>query len=46
VSVWKEVTTGVHPDKGVTIGPDPVSRAAADSAVRAFLRDKLRNAAT
>jgi dienelactone hydrolase len=46
VSVWKEVTTGVHPDKGVTIGPDPVSRAAADSAVRAFLRDKLRHAAT
>jgi len=41
VSVWKEVTTGVNPDKGVTVGPDPVARAAADKAVRAFLREKL-----
>lgn len=41
VTVWKEVTTGVNPDKGVTIGPDPAARAAANNAVRAFLRAKL-----
>jgi len=44
VSVWKEVTTGMNPDKGVTVGPDPAARAAAGSAVRAFLRAKLTEA--
>ena len=28
-AVWKEVTTGVEPDKGVTLGPDPAARDAA-----------------
>jgi dienelactone hydrolase len=41
VAVWKEVTTGAHPDKGVTIGPNPAARAEAIAAVRALLRERL-----
>jgi dienelactone hydrolase len=41
VTVWKEVTTGAHPDKGVTLGPNPAARAAANEAVRALLRERL-----
>ena len=41
VVVWKEVTTGANPDKGVTIGPNPAARAAANDAVRALLRERL-----
>jgi dienelactone hydrolase len=41
VRVWKEVTTGVNPGNGVTVGPDPAARAAAQDAVRTFLRSKL-----
>ena len=41
VTVWKEVTTGVHPDQGVTLGPNPAARAAANDAVRALLRERL-----
>ena len=41
VTVWKEVSTGANPDKGVTIGPDPAARAAANDAVRALLRERL-----
>lgn len=39
---WKEVTTGVDPGKGVTVGPNPAARAAADVAVRSFLKQKLQ----
>ena len=42
LSVLKDVTTGSHPDKGVTVGPNPAARAAADTAVRAFLRERLQ----
>ena len=45
VTVWKEVTTGASPDKGVTIGPNPAARAAANDAVRALLRERLAPAA-
>lgn len=41
VVVWKEVTTGANPDSGVTIGPNPAARAAANDAVRALLRERL-----
>ena len=41
VVVWKEVTTGAHPDQGVHVGPDPAARAAANDAVRGFLRGGL-----
>ncbi len=41
VFVWKEVTTGAKPSKGVHVGPDPAARATATDAVRAFLRAKL-----
>jgi dienelactone hydrolase len=41
IVVWKEVTTGATPDKGVTVGPDPAARAAANDAVRALLRERL-----
>lgn len=41
VVVWKEVTTGADPAKGVTLGPNPAARAAADAAVRSFLKEKL-----
>lgn len=41
VFVWKEVTTGAKPAQGVHVGPDPVARAAATDAVRAFLRARL-----
>jgi len=42
VVVWKDVTTGADPGKGVTLGPNPAARAAADAAVRSFLREKLQ----
>ena len=42
VTVWKEVTTGAHPDKGVTLGPDPAAREAATRDVRAFLKERLQ----
>lgn len=42
VKLWPEVTTGAHPGRGVTIGPDPAARAAATAAVRGFLREKLQ----
>jgi dienelactone hydrolase len=42
VRVWREVTTGATPDKGVTVGPNPAARAAADRAVRGFLRERLQ----
>jgi dienelactone hydrolase len=41
VVVWKEVSTGANPDKGVTLGPNPAARAAANDAVRALLRERL-----
>jgi dienelactone hydrolase len=41
VRQWKDVTTGANPDKGVTLGPDPAARAAANDAVRALLRERL-----
>ena len=41
VTVWKEVTTGASPDKGVTIGPNAAARAAAKDAVRALLRERM-----
>jgi len=41
IVVWKEVTTGANPDKGVTLGPNPAARAAANDAVRALLRERL-----
>jgi dienelactone hydrolase len=40
--VWKEVTTGVHPDKGVTLGPNPAAREAATQAARAFFKERLQ----
>ena len=43
VRVWKEVTTGAIPDAGVHVGPDPAARAAAESAIRSFLRTRLAN---
>jgi dienelactone hydrolase len=45
VTVLKNVTTGANPDKGVTVGPNPEARTAADTAVRAFLREQLQGAA-
>jgi len=42
IIVWKEVTTGAHPDKGVTLGPDPAARDAATQAVRTFLKERLQ----
>jgi dienelactone hydrolase len=41
-TVWKEVTTGANPDKGVTLGPDPAARDAATRSVRAFLKERLQ----
>lgn len=41
ITVWKEVSTGANPDKGVTLGPNPAARAAANDAVRALLRERL-----
>jgi len=40
--VWKEVTTGANPDKGVTLAPDPAARDAATQSVRAFLKERLQ----
>jgi dienelactone hydrolase len=40
--VWKEVTTGANPDKGVTLGPNPAARDAATQAVRTFLKEHLQ----
>jgi len=42
MKVWKEVTTGANPDKGVTLGPNPAARAAATQAVRTFLKEHLQ----
>ncbi len=42
ITVWKEVTNGANPDKGVTLGPDPAAREAATREVRAFLKDRLQ----
>jgi len=42
IIVWKEVTTGANPDKGVTLGPDPAARDAATQAVRTFLKERLQ----
>jgi dienelactone hydrolase len=36
-----DVPNGVHPGNGVTVGPAPGARAAANIRVRAFLRDRL-----
>ena len=36
-----DVPNGVHPGEGVTVGPNPAARAAANIRVRAFLRDRL-----
>jgi dienelactone hydrolase len=36
-----DVPNGVHPGRGVTVGPNPYARAAANIRVRAFLRDRL-----
>jgi len=36
-----DVPNGVHPGQGVTVGPNPASRAVANLRVRAFLRDRL-----
>ncbi|HTI47017.1 MAG TPA: dienelactone hydrolase family protein [Casimicrobiaceae bacterium] len=36
-----DVPNGVHPGQGVTVGPNPGSRRAANIRVRAFLRDRL-----
>ncbi len=41
VTVWKDVTTGVNPGEGVHVGPDPAARAAAETAVRKFLVERL-----
>ncbi|MFO1317448.1 MAG: dienelactone hydrolase family protein [Burkholderiales bacterium] len=45
VTLWKDVTTGANPDRGVHLGPDPAARAATIEAVRAFLRERLAAAA-
>ena len=42
ITVWKEVTTGANPDKGVTLGPNPAARDAATQAVRTFLKERLQ----
>ncbi len=39
--VWESIPNGVNPGLGVTLGPNPVARAAAMDAVRAFLRERL-----
>ena len=36
-----DVPNGVHPGRGVTVGPNPGARAIATVRVRAFLRDRL-----
>ena len=36
-----DVPNGVNPGRGVTVGPNPGARAAANLRVRAFLRDRL-----
>lgn len=36
-----DVPNGVHPGRGVTVGPNPGARAAVNVRVRAFLRDRL-----
>jgi len=36
-----DVPNGVRPGQGVTVGPNPLTRAAANIRVRAFLRDRL-----
>jgi dienelactone hydrolase len=41
VRLWKDVTTGVRPGEGVHVGADPAARAAANVAVRDFLRARL-----
>lgn len=41
VRLWKDVTTGADPGRGVHVGPDPAARAAATDAVRGFLRERL-----
>ena len=41
ITVWKEVTNGANPDRGVTVGPNPAARAAANDAIRALLRERL-----
>jgi dienelactone hydrolase len=45
VKVWEDVTTGVRPNEGVHVGPDPAARAAAEAAVRGFLREQMGPAA-
>jgi dienelactone hydrolase len=40
--VWKEVSTGVDAEKGVTLAPNPVARDAARQAIRAFLKERLQ----
>ena len=42
MTVWKEVTTGAHPDKGVTLAPNPIAREAATQSVRTFLKERLQ----
>ena len=42
VVVRHEVPNGVHPGQGVTVGPNPAARAAANDSVRAFLRERLQ----
>jgi dienelactone hydrolase len=37
----RDVPNGVHPDRGVHVGPNPVTRAAAIASMRAFLRERL-----
>ena len=36
-----DVPNGVHPGKGVHVGPNPAAREAANASVRAFLRERL-----
>lgn len=41
VVLRSDVPNGVKPGRGVHVGPNPVTRAAANASVRAFLRDRL-----
>ena len=45
IVVRHEVPNGVRPGQGVTVGPNPAARAAANESVRAFLRKWLQHAA-
>ena len=40
--VWKEVSTGVDAEKGVTLAPNPAARDAATQAIRMFLKERLQ----